>query len=213
MTRQVETAEYDDYQQTTQWPEWRAEFYQGNCPPQVYRVPYNENGFVPLFFVGGEGYSGMGYHNYSALKCGTGIIKHMARHDWFPLVIFDTKALQNLCKMRLERQVLVSDLLRLLQSTEHFNARVLELVDMLVGKSREIDNQGWSNVIEASSNDPSNNFNLTGLYTPGERCDRSQRFEFRVRRLLSNWFCIFPYHEDLANVPGWNSEQHDTRLR
>ena len=45
-----ETAYHDQGRTVEDWPEWQEEFY-GECPSSVYRVPYNKEGFVPLFFV------------------------------------------------------------------------------------------------------------------------------------------------------------------
>jgi hypothetical protein len=35
--------------------------------------------------------------------------------------------------------------------------------------------------------------------------------EFRIRQLVSNWFCAFPYYEQLETVPVFAEQQYQTR--
>lgn len=221
-----ETAHHDQHKSVEEWPEWRQEFYK-ECPSSVYRLPYNEEGLVPLFFV-----TDKGRQEYDAAAVGHAILKHMVARAWFPLLIFDTTVLQNMCDLTMDNTVTTSELLRLVHTTDRFQIRLNSMVDMLVEKSREIDRGGWSNIQKDTgvAGDRHNhaqslfhNFGLhidqhifvvdtVGLVATTEKLVlHHSSIEFRIRQLLSNWFCAWPYHQHLEPVPEFHHQHYNTR--
>lgn len=221
-----ETAYHEQSRTVGNWSEWQEEFY-GKCPSSVYRVPYNKEGFVPLFFV-----TDKGRQEYNAVAVGHAILTHMVRHAWFPLRVFDTHVLQNMCGLVLDKTVSKSELLRLVQTTHRLETRLTNMVDMLVEKSQQLDSHGWSN-LESSTTLPDasvdmvdslfNNFgihvdpNIAAMDTDGviatteELVLHQSSIEFRIRRLLSNWFCVWPYYEHLKSKPDFHHQYYNTR--
>ena len=221
-----ETAYHDQGRTVEDWPEWQEEFY-GECPSSVYRVPYNKEGFVPLFFV-----TDKGRQEYDAVAVGHAILTHMVRHGWFPIQVFNTDVLQNMCGLVLGNTVSKSELLRLVLTTHRLKTRLTNLVDMLVEKSQHVDRQGWSN-LEMDPTSPNvrvdrreslfNNFGIhvdqdifvmdtDGVVTTTEDLVlHHSSIEFRIRQLLSNWFCVWPYYEHLKSKPDFHHQHYNTR--
>ena len=221
-----ETAYHDRCKTVEDWPEWQEEFY-GECPSSVYRVPYNKEGFVPLFFV-----TDKGRQEYDAVAVGHAILTHMVRHGWFPMQVFNTDVLQNMCGLVLGNIVSKSELLRLVLTTHRLKTRLTKMVDMLVEKSQQLDRRGWSNLeLDPTSPDVSvdrieslfNNFGIhvdqdifvmdtDGVVTTTEDLVlHHSSIEFRIRRLLSNWFCVWPYYEHLKSAPEFHAQHYNTR--
>lgn len=221
-----ETAYHDRGKPVNEWAEWRQEFY-NECPSSMYRVPYNKEGFVPLFFE-----TDTGRLEYDVAAVGHAILKHMVLHRWFPLCIFNTTVLQNMCGLVSNNTVTSLELLRLVQTTHCYETRLVSLVNMLVEKSREIDSHGWSNIERTTTmaDDNVDNteslFHNFGLYTDHhlfvvdadgvvttteEMVLHHSSIEFRIRQLLSNWFCAWPYYQHFETVPQFHHHHYKTR--
>lgn len=221
-----ETAYHDQEKPVKEWPEWREEFCT-ECPSSMYRVPYNKEGFVPLFFE-----TETGRLEYDVAAVGQAILTHMVLHGWFPLQVFNTAVLQNMCGLVLDNTVSKTELLRLVQTTHRLKTRLANLVNMLVEKSQQMDRHGWSNLecvttCSDTSGDMTellfNNFgihvdqNIFVLDTSGmiatteELVLHHSSIEFRIRQLLSNWFCVWPYYEHLTSAPQFHTQHYNTR--
>jgi hypothetical protein len=219
-----ETAYHDQARPVEEWPEWQQEFYK-EYPPSVYRIPHNKDGFVPLFFV-----TDIGRQEYNVLSVGQAILKHMVMHGWFPLRIFDSVALQNMCELAMDNTVTALELFRLVQTTHCFKQRLNNMMDMLVNKSQELDTHGLSNLKLAVEDGvvytTEHLFDHFGLYvdqdifvmdssgliaTTSKTVLHHSSIEFRIRQLLSNWFCAWPYYQHLETCPVFHHQHYQTR--